>query len=210
MGKARTKAPVKKELGVDAAKAWLGRAVDHEVNRAVLSWAVKSELYGKPVVVAADGYRGHFEFQRADELPDRIGYPKSEDTDSNYPDIQAIIPGNTDSTAMYVKDLVNAFKRAMVFARDSSNSVKLGIQGNECHVYGHSFEYGDCTTHLDCSSGYPIEVSMNGKYALDALAGFKEEDRVLFCYVSPTSPFYFTDVDRNRRLALLMPMTERR
>ncbi len=205
---------VTKELKTEQVKSWLGLAVESgkDLRRPPLSWAHKETIHGRPAMVAADGYRLHLEWQQAEEFSEWLEFPDSEklDDSARFPAVDALIPGSTDTTAMYTHDLTAAVKRAMVFGRDSANVITLSVKDNLYRVYGKSFERGDCMTEFECSSAYPIEIDLNGRHLLDALKGFVEEEQLLFCYTRPKNPFYFTDEGRCKRLALLMPMSNNR
>lgn len=211
------KQPPPKPLTAEQIKTWLGKAVAvptrNEWVRPALTWAVKTEFNGRPAMVATDQYRVHVDWQYVDDFPDKIEFPKSEETDLAYPCLDAICPRNTSSVAMYVQDLINAVKRAKVFAREESLNcpTKFTYKNNQFDVFAKSSERGDVTTHLDCfGGGESLTISLNGNFVLDALQGFRQEDRVVLRYVGGSNPCYFTNEGEQTRLALLMPLSTNR
>lgn len=104
--------------------------------------------------------------------------------DGKFPDFRAILPKswNTQVEA-YTEDLLNAAKRAEIFARDSSFSVRLFVRQSgtqerpsELEIVGRSQERGEAQTAMDCGArGEDLEVAINVTYLKDILNSMDAE-----------------------------------
>jgi len=105
-------------------------------------------------------------FQRA-ELVSQI-------IDATYPNYKAIIPAKWETRVILnTQEFTQVIRRAYLFARESSNIVKLSIEpGNPgtLRVFASSSDYGDHTAEIDAIvEGGGIDIAFNGRYLLDVL-----------------------------------------
>jgi len=67
-------------------------------------------------------------------------------------------------------DFQNAVKMADLFARDSADIVKLGVDGDAVSLSATSQEMGDTAGEVKAAvEGDPVEIAFNAKYLLDAI-----------------------------------------
>lgn len=88
-----------------------------------------------------------------------------------FPDYQQIIPKKFECEFVANKsEFIEALKIASIFARESSNNIKLAVGKDEITLKATSAGVGQAEAKLKAQiSGSMIEVSFNGKYILDAL-----------------------------------------
>lgn len=135
--------------------------------------------------------------------------------EGKFPDFSAIIPRSySTATTMYTGDLLNACKRAEIFARDSANSAVLYVkppkgpgEPGEVMVRGRSAERGDNEGMIDASvEGEPLDISFNIKYLIEVLNVVNEE-RVVFESNGSANPGVLRPVDRDDFIHVIMPMS---
>lgn len=94
-----------------------------------------------------------------------------------FPPYQQILP-NTYSTKVEFKrlDLLEAVKRAKLFAKDNANIVKIMIDKEVMLVSAESGQFGKSKTELEVlSEGEKVEVAFNANYLVDYLSVSKSE-----------------------------------
>lgn len=131
--------------------------------------------------------------------------------EGRFPDFLAIIPRETNPVTVVACELLNAVQCAMVFARDSANSVRLFFNPDSTlSVRGRSAERGDCETVLDYSGNMPhsmdCDISVNGEYLLDVLKPLAA-DTLLCIAPSNTNPIVVTLPDYPDITVCIMPMS---
>lgn len=98
--------------------------------------------------------------------------------DANYPNFRAIVPSKYGtSVELDGKDLSRALRVANLFARDSSNIVRIEVEekredgsGNKVIVRAISAESGDNESVIDAIvEGPSMEIAFNGRYLVDAV-----------------------------------------
>lgn len=214
--KAKERAAAYKPFTLEESIKWVGKAVATESNRPVLTWGTKLEMGGRMAGVGSDGYRVHFDFENGHDFDEQMKYAKSYPLDTfKFPDVTCIIPFDTESVGFNVEMAVKGVKRALVFGRDSAYLVTFKFKENVLSIIGKSPEYGDCTTELEywdlaTREFVNFSVNFNGHYLLDALEGFCKEDAVAFHYVGVNNVHYITNLDGDKRLAAMMPMSKNR
>ncbi len=73
-------------------------------------------------------------------------------------------------------DLIEAVKRASLFARDSANVVKLMIEESELTVTAQSDQIGGSQTKVEAEiEGGEVTIAFNARYLLDYLGSVREE-----------------------------------
>jgi DNA polymerase-3 subunit beta len=133
--------------------------------------------------------------------------------DGNFPDFNQIIPKSyTTRTVMNTNDLQNAVKAASVFARESSNTVRLNISsgndmgGGRVVITAQSAETGDNVGEIDATvEGDPIEIAFNARFLADVL-GVLNAPQVALETTGASSPGVVKPVNREDFTHVIMPM----
>jgi DNA polymerase-3 subunit beta len=104
----------------------------------------------------------------------------------NFPDVDKIIPSNyTGKVIIDREGLLAAVRAAAVFARDSSNIVKLAIEDNETRVSAVSQQAGESESVVESDlEGEKGTIAFNYRYVLDFLNSVSG-DRVILLRESP-------------------------
>jgi len=138
--------------------------------------------------------------------------------EGKFPDFSAIIPRNySTSTVMYTSDLLQACKRAEIFARDSAFSAKLFVkpaagpgEPGAVTIVGQSAERGDNQGNLDASvEGEQLQISFNIRYLIDVLNVIPDE-RVVFESNGAAQPGVIRPEGKDDFVAVIMPMSATR
>jgi DNA polymerase-3 subunit beta len=133
--------------------------------------------------------------------------------DGNFPDYNQIVPKNlTTRTVMSTAELQNAVKAASVFARESSNIVRLNIApenemgGGRVVIASQSAETGDNVGEIDATvDGDPIEIAFNARFLSDVL-NVLNASQVALETSTPASPGVVKPVGRDDFTHVIMPM----
>jgi DNA polymerase-3 subunit beta len=139
--------------------------------------------------------------------------------DGKFPDFSAIIPRSySTSTVMYTSDLLQACKRAEIFARDSAFSAKLFVkpsaaagQPGAVTIVGQSAERGDNQGELTPAAveGEQLQISFNIRYLIDVLNVIPDE-RVVFESNGAAQPGVIRPEGKDDFVAVIMPMSATR
>ena len=110
-------------------------------------------------------------------------------------------------------EVLKACKAASVFARDSSNIVRLTVTPGSDIEPGHvtvqatSAEAGDNVGQLDALvEGPAIQIGLNVNYVMDAVSAACTE-QIALEMVTPSSPVVFRPVGQDSSLCAVMPMS---
>jgi DNA polymerase III subunit beta len=98
--------------------------------------------------------------------------------DGEYPPYEKIIPTTFSTEVVFeTEELIENLKRAMIFARESSNIVRFSVETNSVKVGATSPTIGSYDGELKEVEvkGQSGEIAFNAKYILDYLAAVKEE-----------------------------------
>lgn len=136
--------------------------------------------------------------------------------DGNFPDYTQIVPkSHMTRTVMNTNELQNAVKAASVFARESSNTVRLNISsggdaasmgGGSVVVTAQSAETGDNVGEIDATvEGDPIEIAFNARFLADVL-GVLNAPQVALETSGAASPGVLRPVGREDFTHVIMPM----
>lgn len=133
--------------------------------------------------------------------------------DGNFPDFNQIIPkSHTTRTVMNTNELQNAVKAASVFARESSNTVRLNVSsgsdmgGGRVVITAQSAETGDNVGEIDATvEGEPIEIAFNARFLADVL-GVLNSPQVALETIGAASPGVVKPVGREDFTHVIMPM----
>lgn len=128
--------------------------------------------------------------------------------DGQFPNVGQIVPKtSTTDVQVHRGSLLAAMKRAEIFARDSSNTMRLRMGESRFHVESVSQERGDYAEALDVSvEGPGVETAFNVKYLLDALAVLDDE-AVVLRFTVPSAPMLMEAVGREGFRHVIMPMS---
>ncbi len=127
--------------------------------------------------------------------------------DGTFPDYRRIIP-TTRSTRVVVarEELLQACKRAAIFARDAANMVRLTIKPGEMVVTSSSTETGEGLTRLEVVlDGDPMEITFNVKYLTDVLSAL-DEPQVMVDLTTNRAPGVIKPLGETGYLYVVMPM----
>src|SRR5919199_352154 len=132
--------------------------------------------------------------------------------DGNFPDYNQILPKSfATKTVMNTSELQSAVRAASVFARDSSNIVRMNISPDEAGagkvvVAATSAETGDNVGEIDAQvEGDPIEIAFNARFLTDVL-NVLHAPRVELETSSSASPGVIKPVGREDFTHVIMPM----
>ncbi len=136
--------------------------------------------------------------------------------DGKFPDVDHLIPKSVNTmTTMQTDDLLNACKRAEIFARDANYTTRLRIKPAEgggpgqIVVMAQSQEKGDNEGVLDGTINGPgLEISFNVRYLIEVLNVLTEEQVVLETQ-GPAQPGVVKPAGLQGFIYVLMPMSVR-
>lgn len=133
--------------------------------------------------------------------------------EGQFPDFQAIIPKRWETRVEISREaLLKACKALSVFARETSNAVRLVItpgEGNrpgQVLLQSRSPEKGETRVAIDALvEGNRLEIAFNVRFLMDVLEAI-EGDRVAFEMTSPQSPVKVLSVGDPSFVHVVMPM----
>lgn len=165
-------------LGVDELK--VVRTSEKEIGNVVLpvkvlSEIVKSSKDEKKVILLADLEKQQVIFKVGDvEWVSRLLV-------GEFPPYQQIMPtGFATRVVINRKELIEAVRRAVIFAKDGANIIKLVVGEGKLIVSANSSSVGGGETEVEVDmEGEPLVVAFNGRYLLDYLSVINEEEVVL-------------------------------
>lgn len=124
-----------------------------------------------------------------------------------FPDYEKIIPKNTQIEAnLDTVEFTKGVKLASVFARDSSNVVKMIIQKNSVDLSAESQYSGNQKTSIDAKiDGGVLDIAFNFRFLLDFAQSVKDEG-ISMKFVDANSPGVFLNPKDKNYLHLIMPV----
>ncbi len=127
--------------------------------------------------------------------------------DGNYPDVRRIIPeAHTTRVVLGREELLQACKRAAIFARDVANIVTLAIESGEMVVSADSSESGQGSTRLVANvDGEELEIAFNVRFLIDVLSAL-DVPQVMLDLNMPTNPGVIKAVGDDAFVHVVMPM----
>lgn len=133
--------------------------------------------------------------------------------EGQFPDFQAIIPKRWETRLEISREaLLKACKALSVFARETSNAVRLvltpgeGGQPGQVLLQSRSPEKGETRVALDALiEGNRLEIAFNVRFLMDVLEAI-EDDRVVFEMTTPQSPVKVSPVADPSFVHVVMPM----
>lgn len=92
--------------------------------------------------------------------------------EGKYPNYEAVIPkDNPNSLIIERSQLLNSIKRVSIFANQSTNQIRMNINGQELVLSAEDLDYtNEARERLTCNySGDSIEIGFNSKFLLEML-----------------------------------------
>ena len=123
--------------------------------------------------------------------------------EGSFPDVQRILPTSTPiEFTVNRRALTEAVKRALIFAKDTNDIVKLVLEGEQLDIEASSTEHGDGTSYVavdnvkrgDAGPGTPFEIAVNGRFLQGACSAATSDDIVLQMS-EPTHPIVFREAN---------------
>lgn len=127
--------------------------------------------------------------------------------EGDYPPYQKIIPASS-TTVMSVgkEEFLRAVRFAAVYAKESSNIIRLTLANGKLMVSANSPQVGENKTTLDVKiEGEGGEIAFNARFLLDLLAVFPANEVVLEM-TGPLSPGVFKVPGDDSYLHIIMPV----
>lgn len=127
--------------------------------------------------------------------------------DGNFPDFEKIIPTSSSTKVTISKnDLLKAVKLSSVFARESSDLLKIKVEESTIEITSEGTKTGRQKSRIDALIiGPSLEISFNYKFIEDFL-NVVEGESVEINLNDPTSPAIFIDPKDPDFLHLIMPV----
>lgn len=127
--------------------------------------------------------------------------------EGSFPPYEKIIPPDFSLEATWDgEEFVSQLKRAMIFARESSNIIKLEISGDELQVLASSSAYGNYVGKIPVkiSRGTQGSIAFNARYILDFMTTIKPE-KVQFLMNESLKPALIRPYGKNTYSYIVMP-----
>lgn len=127
--------------------------------------------------------------------------------DGQFPDYRQLIPEDIPTTAQVkTTELQNVAKVAGLFARENAGSVIMKVEEQTISVQSVANQVGENTSSIEAQvEGDPIEVSLNGRYILDALNAINSKE-VTVGLTGKVNPCVIRPVDDDSYLHIIMPL----
>lgn len=139
------------------------------------------------------------------QMPDTV--LNSQLIDGSFPDVRRIIPPSHKTRVVIGREeILQACKRAAIFARDVANIVSLRIEDGELTVAADSSESGQGSTRLMASvEGGGLEIAFNVRFLVDVFSAL-DTPQVALELNSPTNPGVIRAVGDDAFIHVVMPM----
>lgn len=197
------------------------RAAAREDNRPCLTWSRYDADLG--ALATADRFRLHVTWGDFADHADAAGWVEhkrsilgehyADTSELHFPNWVDLIPSDQPYQMTFtVGQMRQAVKTALVFARDTRNSVRFvccpadGMIG----VRGASAEFGAALSHVAITSEHgtrslmPLVFALDGTYMLDALSALDDTATTTIYASASEAPVVVGD--KNVQFALIMPM----
>jgi DNA polymerase-3 subunit beta len=127
--------------------------------------------------------------------------------DGNFPDVRRIIPpSHSTRVVLGREEILQACKRAAIFARDVANIVKLTIEDGEITVSADSAESGQGLTRLTANvEGDGLEIAFNVRFLIDVF-GALDTPQIALELNSATNPGVIKGIGDDEFVHVVMPM----
>ncbi len=139
------------------------------------------------------------------QMPDTV--LNSQLIDGSFPDVRRIIPASSKTKVVIGREeILQACKRAAIFARDVANIISLRIDEGELTVAADSAESGQGSTRLAASvEGPGLEIAFNVRFLIDVFSAL-DTPQVALELNSPTNPGVVRAVGDDAFIHVVMPM----
>jgi DNA polymerase III subunit beta len=126
--------------------------------------------------------------------------------DGSFPNVRQIIPASVVTRVVVNRQaMLDAVKRAAIFARDAANIVVLDIQGQVMTVKADSSESGDGSTRVEVDAeGGELEIAFNAGFLIEAL-GAATTDEVVLGFNKASTPVLMTETGDGTWKHVVMP-----
>ncbi len=127
--------------------------------------------------------------------------------DGSFPDVRRIIPASCATRVILGREeILQACKRAAIFARDVANIVTMTIEPGEVTVSADSAESGQGSTRLAASvEGNGLEIAFNVRFLIDVLSAL-DTPQIALELNSATNPGVIKAVGDDAFVHVVMPM----
>jgi len=127
--------------------------------------------------------------------------------DGSYPDVRRIIPtAFTTRIVLGREEMLQACKRASIFAREVSNIVTLAVHTGEIVVSADSAESGQGSTSLGASvEGNELDIAFNVRFLIDVLSALAAP-QISLELNAPTNPGVIKPIGDDTFIHVVMPM----
>ncbi len=134
-------------------------------------------------------------------------YLTSRVLEGNFPDVDKIIPtGGKTEIVIDREELTRAVKAVGIFARDSSNVIRFGIEGEVLKVEASSAQTGESRVDMETEKkGDDGQIAFNYRYVQDFLSSVSAE-RIKFRMNDSLSPGVFELEKDGSLVHLIMPV----
>lgn len=124
-----------------------------------------------------------------------------------FPPYQQIMPNTYHMRAVFGKgELLDAVKRASLFARDNANIIKMVTDDGKLFIKAESSQIGSNTTELETEKeGDNFTVAFNARYLLDYL-NVNSEERVVWETEGELKPSVFKSEKDDGWIQVVMPV----
>ena len=126
---------------------------------------------------------------------------------AKFPDYQRILPTEYSTKAVFDrKEMQQAIKMCVVFAREASNVIKFSVGKNKITVSANAPTLGEGTVDVAAKvEGEENDIAFNARYLTELLANIDDEEMILEM-TSPVAPGVFKIVGDDSFLHLIMPI----
>jgi len=127
--------------------------------------------------------------------------------EAEFPTFEKIIPHDFGTQVTFDRgELQKAVKMSAIFARDSSNIVRLSLRNGKILVTAHTPSIGENSVEVEATlTGEENDIAFNSKYLLDFFSNVNEEVMV-FEMTGPLNPGAFKIKDDPSFLHIIMPI----
>lgn len=156
---------------------------------------------GEPVHVSTTRPHNQILFHTADTVLN------SQLIDGSFPDVRRIIPSSHKTRVVVGREeILQACKRAAIFARDVANIITLRVQEGELTVAADSAESGQGSTRLMASvEGAGLEIAFNVRFLIDVFSAL-DTPQVALELNSATNPGVVKAIGDEAFIHVVMPM----
>ncbi|MDN5346569.1 MAG: polymerase subunit beta [Clostridia bacterium] len=130
-----------------------------------------------------------------------------------FPQYQQVIPQGFNTRAQVkTKDLQEAIERAVVITREETKTrsyvIKIRVEHN-LNISSQAEQIGNLEENVEALvEGPPLEMIINGRYLLDVLRVFPEEE-INLEFLTSLKPVIIRPVERNNYFCLILPIKTR-